>query len=246
MHNNCYAELIIIILLCAHNVCDFTVVIRYHGPGKKSTGDWCFEDGFITFKEIAQLYTQYFTGKVLFINSDCSYSGCWVDNCAVYLEEQGVKPCAHSAKERGILISVKTSCRSFEIPHRLYSAIRVFGNDKNTGVVWSYISGWKSAEGQHVKQVNALSIEWKNKSINDQCSLNPEASWTRKVQSDRIYLVRGTDRGHPAWHYVLLVNDEETLKVGLRVKMLACIPSVSMTIWPGIEVRLGRESFKSS
>ncbi len=33
------------------------VILYYIGPGKKGTGDWCFSDGFISFRDIMQLYT---------------------------------------------------------------------------------------------------------------------------------------------------------------------------------------------
>ncbi len=38
---------------------------------------------------------------------------------------------------------------------------------------------------------------------------SPEYTWMKASQGDRLYLVRGKDRGQPAWHYVLLVDDEE-------------------------------------
>lgn len=93
----------------------------------------------------------------------------------------------------------------------LTSSIRVSGNDKNTGVMWSYVDGWKAAEGQHVKQANTLNIECENKSISDPCNLQPDVSWTRKVLNDRIFLTRGCNQGRPAWHYVLLIDDDETI-----------------------------------
>ena len=35
----------------------FLVFFHYIGPGKKGTGDCCFNDGFISFREIMDLYT---------------------------------------------------------------------------------------------------------------------------------------------------------------------------------------------
>ena len=83
------------------------------------TGDWCFEDGFITFRDIAQLYlraSHNFKGRVLTIVSDCSYSGFWVRDCMEFLDELGVQPCGHKAREKGILIKVCASCKSNEVP----------------------------------------------------------------------------------------------------------------------------------
>ena len=83
--------------------------------------------------DIIELYlraSHYFKGRVLSIVSDCSYSGCWVKDCAQFLDEQGVQPCGHKTREKGILISV---FRSNEIPTEyLYSVSGTF-NDKNTG-----------------------------------------------------------------------------------------------------------------
>ena len=56
---------------------NYTVLIYYIGAGRRGTGDWCFEDGFITFRDIAQLYlraSHNFKGRVLTIVSDCSYT----------------------------------------------------------------------------------------------------------------------------------------------------------------------------
>ena len=104
---------------CVINFCLYTVSLFYIGAGRKNTGDWCFKDGFITFNDIAQLYLQASSnmkGRVLSIVSDCSYSGCWVRNCMEFLDEQGVQPCGHKARERGMLIKMFASCKSNEIP----------------------------------------------------------------------------------------------------------------------------------
>ena len=89
--------------------------------GKKGTGDWCFSDGFISFREIMELYmsNQHFKGKVLTIISDCSYSGSWVKEGMAFMDEQGVGPCGHVAKEKGILVKVFASCLANEIPAEL-------------------------------------------------------------------------------------------------------------------------------
>ena len=80
--------------VCMENTFFFILVLlHYIGAGRRGTGDWCFEDGFITFRDIAQLYlraSHNFKGRVLAIVSDCSYSGCWVRECMEFLDEQGV------------------------------------------------------------------------------------------------------------------------------------------------------------
>ena len=145
------------------------------------------------------------------IISDSSYSGLWARQCAEFLEEQGVKPCAHSAKEKQILLSVRTSCRSYEIPCQRCFTLHGCGNDKNTGTLWYWNDGYKPAKGQGIMKANALLIKCGNDSIDDQCKLEQDASWSKFILSDRIFLVRGFDQQRPAWHYVLLVDDEETV-----------------------------------
>ena len=190
----------------------FTVKIQYIGPGKRNTGDWCFEDGFITFREIVDCYQRYIKGKFLGILCDCSYGGSWVRACMEYLDEQGVQPCAHSAKEKELFLSAAASCKRNEVPYRLLYSIRAVSNDKNTGTTGTWGDGWEITEDQHIKSVNVATIRCENKSIDGPCTLQPDFSWRRNVEGERVYLVRGKDKGHPAWHYVLLVDDEETIK----------------------------------
>ena len=91
---------------CMHDINSFSVELRYIGAGKRNTGDWCFEDGFITFRDLTHLYLQLLHGRVLSIVTDCSHSGCWVKQCMTFLDEQGVGPCGHSARDKGVLIKV--------------------------------------------------------------------------------------------------------------------------------------------
>ena len=82
----------------------FIVVLHYIGPGKRGTGDWCFQDGFLTLREIIKIYVD--SNKlrghaiILVIVSDCSHSGCWVRECMDFMDEQGIGPCGHAAKKR--------------------------------------------------------------------------------------------------------------------------------------------------
>ena len=188
------------------------VNVRYYGPGKTGTGDWCFEDGFITFDDIAGLYLEYFRGKILGIICDCSHSGSWVRACMTFLDEQGVQPCAHSAKKREIFLSTTASCRDTEVPFRLLHSLRAYTNDKNTGVLGGWGNGWEVTKSQHIKSASVSSIQCKNKSIDEPCTLRHDYTWKKMSECERVYLVRGKDRSHPAWHYVLLVDDEKTIK----------------------------------
>ena len=51
----------------------FPVVLNYIGPRRRAAGDWCFCDHYILFRDMADLYTQHFTGNIriliVFFNS---------------------------------------------------------------------------------------------------------------------------------------------------------------------------------
>ncbi|CAI8035371.1 hypothetical protein GBAR_LOCUS19859 [Geodia barretti] len=48
--------------------------------------------------------------------------------------------------------------------------------------------------------------------VDEQCGQDSSMTWQMKSEAERIRLVRGKDKGKPAWHYVLLVDDEETIE----------------------------------
>lgn len=107
---------------------------------------------------------------------------------------------------------MSSSCKDTEIPYLLLYSIRANTTDKNTGVLGIWGDGWEVADGQHIGKASTLSIQCKNKSIEDPCTLRPELTWKKMTDGKRIYLVRGMDRDRPVWHYVLLVDDHETIQ----------------------------------
>ena len=195
-----------------HLLClDILGIIYYIGNGKRNTGDWCFSDGFVTFGDITALYSSLFRGQVLSIVSDCSYSGNWVKACCQYLDEQGVQPCGHSADKKGILLKVYASCKPTEVAATPCFSVQCVVNDKNNGSM-SYYLGRKLRKTQHSYGVNYTDIRC-GKKFEEPCALPPEHTWHKWLENQRVYLVRGSDHGRPAWHYVLLVDDEETIKI---------------------------------
>ena len=181
------------------------------------TGDWCFSDGFITLRELLDLYmsNQHFRGCVLYIIPDCSYSqtGSWVKECMEFMDEQGVGPCGHVAKEKDILVKVIASCLSNEIPMELAFSTHCANNDKNLGLFRFYPINLRSSkihEGQHPSGLDFTEVQCKNK-IDEPCTMAPGSTWQRWSTAERVPIVRGKDRGRPAWYYVLLVDDEDTI-----------------------------------
>ena len=186
------------------------VLIHYIGPGKKHTGDWCFADGFITFKDITDVYMECFQSKCLEVISDCSYSGRWVSEFRVFMDKVGVQPCLHSGREKNVLLEVYASCSSHQIPHSLLYSARGTGNDKNTGSF--YIStcklvGHEVGPHQNTHAVYNTVITCK-KGLHDQCALKPNFTWCNQGAAERTFLVRVN---YESWYYLQVVDDHETL-----------------------------------
>ena len=179
----------------------------------KGTGDWCFSDGFVSFREIMDLYTQHFRGRVLTITCDCSYSGSWVREAMVFMDEQGVGPCGHMAKEKGILVKVFASCLANEIPAELAFSTHCAENNMSTGNI-GYTIGFHSKEiheGQHPSGLDFILVRCINK-IDKPCTMAPGSTWEQWRTVQRVFLFRGKDKGRPAWHYVILKDNEDTQK----------------------------------
>ena len=85
-------------------------MIYYTDYSEEGIGNWCFKDGLISFKDIFQLYKTYLKGKLLYVCSDCCYSGQWLVDCTKCLDEMGIGACGHQAIKHGILLKIVASC----------------------------------------------------------------------------------------------------------------------------------------
>ena len=191
------------------------MILYYIGPGKNETGDWCFSDGFISFREIMDIYmtNQHFKEKLLTIISDCSYSGSWIRDSMAFLDEQGVGPCGHAAKEKGIFVKLFTSCQANEIPTELAFSTYSSKNDKKIGWI-SAVEVWFKEEihdDQHPTGMDYTWVQCKNE-ISQPCTMAPGSTWEQWSTADRIKLVKGESRGFAAWHYIKLRDNEDTQK----------------------------------
>lgn len=70
--------------------------IWFLGHSEKSTGNWYFKDGTISFEDVYKIYMRVAKGKLLTIVSDCSYSGKWVCSFAEILDKENIHPCGHN------------------------------------------------------------------------------------------------------------------------------------------------------
>ena len=227
-----------IILLCPmcpllherfhYNTVLYAVAVYYIGHGRRGTGDWCFSDGCITFQDLANLYlnNKHFCGRVLTIISDCSYSGRWVSSCMEFMDEQGVRPCGHSARERGILIKVLASCQSTEVPTRLSFSVHSARNEKNTGLLSfkTHFKGNEICARQHPSGVDFTQVLCKGK-IWEPCSLTLGYTWKKWYEGQRVNLITTIEKGRPVWYYILLADNEEKM-AEFRAKLLSGNASV--------------------
>ena len=184
-----------------------TAVIWYSGHGEDATGNWCFRDGTIRFREIFELYQAHFKHKLLYIISDCSYSGCWVQDMACMLDDMGIPPCGHHTREQGILLKLWTSCH--------FSEQETFMRFVEEGVK-IVNDGCLSRESYTVDDFrNHLTSHTIHQTCPSEdantCSLGLGmksffAKWKHLAKSlaSFVFLVRGEDKGKAAWHYAVV------------------------------------------
>lgn len=190
----------------------FAVVLHYIGHGRRSTGDWCFQDGFITFRELANIYLLLLRGRIMTIVTDCSYSGCWVEECMNFLDEQGVGPCGHAAKDKKIFIGVYATCLAQQIPRQLAFSVHGCKNDRSLRQMVFYDFYDKiTADFQdtYTRCLNFSGVRCGQKSIGDECLCFPGATWKTWRERQRIQIARDKDRN--MWHILRLPDDEEAI-----------------------------------
>ena len=178
-------------------------ILHYISPRKIATGDWCFCDGYISFRDIANLYTQHFTGRVLAIVSDCSYSGKWDESCKEFLDKIGVQPSTFCQEERNQIKRLKPD----QIGSSLICSARGIGNDKNTVTcyVWPNhaIAEDQTACGDDFTKITCPEEE---------CALVSTFRFQlKKTLPSTLFIVNSTDQGRRGWHIALLVDDPETI-----------------------------------
>ena len=220
------AELIsITIVLCIANInyCDlmystttiiilfilFSAILFYTGDSQTGTGNWCFKDGFITFQDIYDVYFQCFRGRRLAIISDCSHSGNWVKECAMMYDNEKIPACGHHSREKGMLLSILTSCKSHQqatILVYVKEAMEIVASD----VVYAYNKVLSS--GQQTTRGTFMKILCNSMPDKDCQYLGSEYIWQNMIlKRDKVRIVRGLDNGKSVWHYVILDEEKEQL-----------------------------------
>ena len=179
-------------------------MIHYYGNGRRNTGDWCFRDGCITFRDIASLYMKHSRGRILTLVPDCHSCGHWVSECVKFLDEQGVRPCGHSAREKGILLKVCAACRTGQDTAELHYTTRAM---KLKDDEYVYHRTWRKevCTQQKTMGVDFTRIRCGKK---EECSIATDSTWSTAM----IILFHTSDGGRPAWHYILLDDDAKKIK----------------------------------
>ncbi len=139
------------------------------------------------------LYLQHFRGRTCTVYCDCSYSGHWVRTCEEYLDNIGVQPCGHSARNKGIQVKVYASCQPDQVPSLIMYSARGCKNDKNTGAQTVYHN--KEISPDQTTCCKDFTRITCGKSWEEECALSPDFTFHRHRETDRIFLTCGKDRG---------------------------------------------------
>ena len=150
-------------------------------------------------------------GRILTLVPDCHSSGHWVRECAKFLDEQGVRPCGHSAMEKGILLEVYAACRTGQDTAELCYTTQAM-KLKDDGIVYNWYQNKLRAQ-QWTLGVDFTSMRCGKKKEKEECSIATDSTWSTasEVILDRIFIFRKIDKGRLKWHYLLLDNDAEKI-----------------------------------
>ena len=93
-----------------------------------------------------------------------------------FLDEQGVQPCGHKAREKGMIIKVFASCKSKEIPTEYSYLVSGMLNDISTGEMEFWISK-QLLKSQTIDSFNSSFLQCKSETIYEPCTLPPGLTW---------------------------------------------------------------------
>ena len=97
-----------------------------------------------------------------------------MSQCAKFLDRQGVKPCGHSAREKGILLKVFASCKTGQDSAEL--AYTTQGMGLNDGYLYYYTTKQLSAR-QRTLGVDFTKVRC-GKGEEEECGIASDAAWS--------------------------------------------------------------------
>ena len=133
-----------------------------------------------------------------------------MEYCKDFLDKVGVQPCGHSARKKRIKLKIRCSCQPDQIGSSLFHSVRGNSNDKNTGM--SVVDCNKEVAPEQTTYGKDFTEITCKKLPDETCALSPRFTFQDQRNLKRIFLVDGEYRGRPAWHYLLLVDDPETIR----------------------------------
>ena len=129
---------------------------------------------------------------------------------AAALDSMEIPPCGHHAREHGVVVKIWTSSQPESVAQELCMVRNIVKIDED-----GYASTclWPHESDSVCSVVNSY-VSYCPSKLSNCCRLPDFCAnhgWMGKVKcrSSLIYLVRGTDRGRPAWYYVLLDEGKE-------------------------------------
>lgn len=128
------------------------------------------------------------------------------------MDSMEVGPCGHKAIQKGTFVKIYASSLANEIPAELTFSTYCAKNDRTRNVVYKNgFRGKQIYDGQHHSGIDFTEVRCEN-TIDQSCTMVPTSTWHQWSTERRLRIVTGKCRGKLAWHYILLVDDEETIK----------------------------------
>jgi hypothetical protein len=94
-----------------------------------------------------------------------------------FLDEQGVQPCGHKARKKGMIIKVFASCKSKEIPTEYRYPVDGIYNEKSIGDMSFWIAK-QLLKPQTTNDIDSSELNCQSKTINETCTLPPGLTWS--------------------------------------------------------------------
>ena len=99
--------------------------------------------------------------------------------CAKFLDEQGVKPCGHSATEKGILLKVYASCQSGQDSAELAYTTR--GMQLGEDGILRYNISKRLSEQQETFGIDFKELRY-GKEVEEDCNITSDANWSTAIE----------------------------------------------------------------
>ena len=128
------------------------------------------------------------------------------------LDDMGILPCGHPMREQGILLKLWSSCHCSEQETYLrfvQEGLQITNDGILTRQPYSY-NTLKNFLTLHTTNLTCLSEDL-NVCTLVLKSFSPNWKYRTRYLAPYVYLVRGEDKGKPAWHYVLVDAEKENV-----------------------------------